>query len=122
VVQGAQIIWASAQGEPAPVIARQVGLSAFRVRAWLHHFDRQGLAGLADARRAGRPGQHDEMARGTVVALARTKPRSLGLPFALWTLPRLQQALQERHGPGACEDLSRRGLERRSRPGHLHSR
>jgi transposase len=33
-----------------------------------------------------------------VIALARTNPRSLGLPFALWTLARLQQALQERHG------------------------
>jgi transposase len=40
------------------------------------------------------------MARRTVVALARTMPRSLGLPFALWTLARLQQALQERHGLG----------------------
>jgi transposase len=33
-----------------------------------------------------------------VIALARTKPRSLGLPFALWTLARLQQALRDRHG------------------------
>lgn len=33
-----------------------------------------------------------------MIALARTKPRSLGYPFALWTLARLQQALQERHG------------------------
>jgi transposase len=98
VVQRAQLVWASAHGETVPVIARQVGLSAFRVRAWLHRFDRHGLAGLADAPRSGRPRQHDETARGTVVALARTRPRSLGLPFALWTLARLQQALQERHG------------------------
>jgi transposase len=98
VVQRAQIIWASAHGEAVPVIARQVGLSALRVRAWIHRFHRHGLAGLADAPRAGRPRQHDETTRGTVVALARTKPRSLGLPFALWTLARLQQALQERHG------------------------
>jgi transposase len=97
VVQRAQIIWASVQGEPVPAIARQVGLSAFRVRAWIHRFNRHGLAGLADAPRSGRPRQHDETARGTVIALARTKPRSLGLPFALWTLARLQQALQERH-------------------------
>jgi transposase len=98
VVQRAQIIWASAHGEAVPVIALQVGLSAFRVRAWIHRFNQAGLAGLADAPRAGRPRQHDETTRGTVVALARTKPRSLGLPFALWTLARLQQALQERHG------------------------
>ena len=93
----AQMMWASAQGEPVPVIARQVGLSAFRVRAWSHRFHRHGPAGLADAPRAGRPRRHDETARGTVMAQARTKPRSLGYPFALWTLARLQQALQERH-------------------------
>jgi transposase len=100
VVQRAQILWASAQGETIPVIARQVGLSAFRVRAWIHRFHRHGLAGLADAPRAGRPRRHDEAVRGQVIALARTKPRSLGYPFALWTLVRLQQALQERHGLG----------------------
>jgi putative transposase len=98
VVQRAQIIWASVHGEAVPVIALQVGLSAFRVRPWIHRFNQAGLAGLADAPHAGRPRQHDETTRGTVVALARTQPRGLGLPFALWTLARLQQALQERHG------------------------
>jgi transposase len=98
VVQRAQIMWASAQGETVPVIALRVGLSAFRVRAWLHRFNRHGLAGLADAPRAGRPRRHDETVRGKAIALARTKPRSLGYPFALWTLARLQQAFQERHG------------------------
>jgi transposase len=96
VVQRAQIVWASAHGEAVPVIARQVRLSAFRVRAWLHRFNEHGLAGLADAARSGRPRQHDATTRGTVIALARTKPQSLGMPFALWTLVRLQQALQER--------------------------
>jgi transposase len=97
LVQRAQIIWASAQGETAPTIASRLGLSGLRVRAWIHRFNGDGLVGLADAPRSGRPRRHDETARGTVVALARTKPRSLGLPFALWTLARLQQALQERH-------------------------
>ena len=96
VVPRAQIIWASAHGEAVPVIARQVGLSAFRVRAWIQRFNQHGLTGF-DAPRAGRPRQHDETARGTVIALARTKPRGMGCPFALWTLARLQQALQERH-------------------------
>ncbi len=97
VVPRAQLIWASAHGAPVAAMARQIGLSAFRVRAWIHRFTRLGLAGLADAPRSGRPRQHDEPARGMVLALARTKPRSLGLPLALWTLARLQQALQERH-------------------------
>lgn len=97
VVQRAQSLWARAHEEPVPIIARHVGLSAFRVRAWIHRLNRRGLAGLADAPRAGRPRQHDETARGTVIALARTKPRSLGYPCALGTLARLQQARQERH-------------------------
>jgi putative transposase len=100
VVQRAQLVWASAHGETVPAIARQGGLAAFRVRAWLHRFHRHGLAGLADAPRAGRPRWHDETIRGQVIALARTKPHSLGYPFALWTLARLQQVLQERHGLG----------------------
>ena len=98
LVQRAQIVWASAHGEMVPAIARQVGLSALRVRAWLHRFNRDGLAGLADAPRVGRPRRHNETVRGIAIALARTKPHALGLPFALWTLARLQQTLQERHG------------------------
>jgi transposase len=97
MVLRAQIIWAGAQGATVPAIARQVGLSDVRVRAWIHRFNAHGLAGLADAVRSGRPRQHDETTRGTVIALARTKPQSLGMPFALWTLARLRQALQERH-------------------------
>jgi transposase len=98
VVQRAQLVWASAHGETAPVMAPQVGLSALRVRAWIQRFNRDGLAGLRDAPRSGRPRRHDETARGTVMALARTTPRRLGWPCALWPLSRLQQALQERHG------------------------
>jgi hypothetical protein len=45
VAQRAPIIWASVQGEPAPDIAHHVGLSAFRVRTWIHRFNRHGLAG-----------------------------------------------------------------------------
>jgi putative transposase len=45
LVQRAQIIWAGAQGETAPVTAPQVGLSALRVRAWIQRFHRDGLMG-----------------------------------------------------------------------------
>ena len=47
--QRAEIIWASAQGETAPLTAPRRGLSALRVRAWIHRFNRDGLIGLADA-------------------------------------------------------------------------
>jgi transposase len=94
--QRAQIIWARAQGRQAPAIARHVGLSAWRVRAWLQRVNRHGLAGLADAARPGRPRRHDESARSAVIALARTKPRRLGYPVALWPLARLPRAIHAR--------------------------
>jgi transposase len=46
---------------------------ALRVWAWIQRFNRDGLAGLRDAPRAGRPCRHDETARGMVMALARTR-------------------------------------------------
>src|SRR5262245_20049940 len=104
MVQRVQRVWASAHGEPVPAIARRVDFSAFRVRPWLHRFTRHGLAGLADALRTGRPRQHDETVRGTVIALARTKPHSLGLSCALWTLARLQHALPARRRWVICLD------------------
>ena len=96
-VQRAQIIGASVQGLRVPTLAQRVGLSALRVRTWIRRFNARGLAGLADRPRTGRPRRHDAPTRGTVIALARTKPQSLGYPFARWTLARLPQALQERH-------------------------
>lgn len=44
-VQRAPLVWARAHGETVPGIARHVGLSAFRVRAWLHRVNRYGRAG-----------------------------------------------------------------------------
>jgi putative transposase len=97
LVRHAQIIGANAQGETASGIARQVRLSALRVRAWIHRFNGDALVGLADAPRCGRPRRHDKTARGTALALAYTTPCSVSLPFALWTLAWLRQALHERH-------------------------
>jgi putative transposase len=45
VVQRAQIMWASAQGETVPIVASRLGLSALRGRAWLHRLNRDGLVG-----------------------------------------------------------------------------
>ena len=98
LVPRAQLIWAGAQGWKAPALAPHVGLSALRGRAWIQRLNRLGLAGLADAARPGRPRRHDETARGTVMALARTTPRRLGSPCELWTLARLPRAIQERVG------------------------
>ena len=67
-------------------------------RALVKKFNAHGLAGLEDDPRSGRPPTHPESVRSALISLALQKPTSLGLPFKLWTLERLQTAFQERHG------------------------
>jgi len=64
---------------------------------WVRRFNEKGLAGLEDQPRAGRQPTHGQEVHSQLVSLATQKPRSLGYPFALWTLERLQTAFQERH-------------------------
>ena len=55
LVRRAQIVLLAAEGEPLRRIAQQVGVDRNVVRDWLDRFRAQGLAGLADRPRPGRP-------------------------------------------------------------------
>lgn len=77
---------------------RRAGLSNAVGAKWVRRFNEEGLAGLEDRPRSGRPRTHSEAVRSKLVELALQKPSSLGYPFALWTLERLQAAFFEREG------------------------
>lgn len=64
---------------------------------WVKRFNEDGLSGLLDEERSGRPPTHSQETRRALLDLALQKPRSLGYPFELWTLERLQRAFKERH-------------------------
>ena len=65
---------------------------------WVKRFNEEGLAGLGDKSRPGRPPRHAEEVRSKLLDLVLQKPRTLGYPFELWTLLRLQTAFEEREG------------------------
>lgn len=65
---------------------------------WVRRFNAEGVAGLEDKPKAGRPPTHDQSVRSALISLARQKPDTLGYPFKLWTLERLQVAFKERQG------------------------
>jgi transposase len=46
---------------------------------WVRHFNAEGVAGLQDKPKVGRPPTHDQTVRSALIALARTKPESLGV-------------------------------------------
>ena len=101
LVQRAQVIEAMLE-DPSMAASRageKVGFKGAPMGIrWVKRFNEAGLAGLMDAERAGRPLTHDQETRSALLDLALQKPRSLGYPFELWTLERLQSAFKERHG------------------------
>ncbi len=94
-VERAKIIWPANRDWRVPAIAREPRLGGDTVRLWLKRFNAEGLAGLQDRPRAGRPVTYTAQQVGEVVALSLTDPRSLDLPFACWTLDRLRAYLHE---------------------------
>lgn len=98
LVERARVIWLSSQGWRVPAIAAEVGCDEETARRWLRRFDAAGLAGLADAPRAGRPATYTPEQVGAVVAAALTEPTALGLPFGDWTYDRLAAYMSEQAG------------------------
>jgi transposase len=97
-VERARIVWLAHEGRRVPAIARELGVCEATVRTWLTRFDAEGLDGLRDRGRAGRPPTYTAEEVGAVVAAALTDPQELGQPFASWTLDRLEAYLNEEQG------------------------
>jgi len=99
-VERARIIQASSEGQSVAEIATQLQLKEAKVRKWIQRFNMAGLAGLEDVPRSGRPATYTAEAVSEVVAVALSDPQSVGLPFASWTLDRLEAYLNEVKGIG----------------------
>jgi transposase len=92
------IVALSAQGWWVSDIAGRVHVTPGIVRKWIKRFNADGLAGLQDQPRSGRPATYTTEQIGEVIAVSLLKPDSLGLPFGCWTLDRLQAYLTEERG------------------------
>ncbi len=97
-VERTRVVLAALQGERVAAIAERFHITAATVYLWLHRFNDGGLAGLEDKPRQGRPATYTREQVGIVVQTALTKPQTLGLPFASWTLDRLAAYLAEEKG------------------------
>ena len=97
-VERARIVWRAGRGETPPAIAEALGLSAETVRRRIRRFNAEGLAALEDHHRSGGPATYSPDEVAAVIAAALTGPRSLGLPFASWTLDRLAAHPPEHEG------------------------
>jgi transposase len=92
------ILLAIEQGMNAPTIAKIVQESDQTVRNWFKRYTAEGVEGLKDAPRPGSPRKVTLEYAARLVELVRLRPRSLGLPYSLWTLARLADYMAEQSG------------------------
>ena len=93
-----EMVKAVGLGQAVPQIAQWSGRTERTVRHWLRRHATGGVAGLADAPRAGRPAAADAAYRRAAEAALETLPRRLGLPFDVWTSARLSAYLADTTG------------------------
>ena len=85
---------------------------------WVRRFNEAGIPGLEDKPKAGRPPTHDQSVRSALISLAQQKPDTLGYPFKLWTLERLQTAFKERNGVHLSDSTIWKGLKEKGSVGN----
>ena len=86
----ARIILLAAQGKRNDQIAPRMGVSPSEVSRWRMRFARQGMAGLQDVPRSGRPEQYDEATERRILAKLDGPPPS---GWARWNGKLLAKAL-----------------------------
>jgi transposase len=84
----------SSQGYKTPAIAEKVDLHPLNVRKWIHRFNEDGLEGLHDRPRCGRPPKLDMNLRYQIWEIVATDPRALGCSYDTWTATRLMRYLR----------------------------
>ena len=95
VFQRAQIVLFAAEGLSAPEISRRVGCSDKLVKRWRGRYERDGLDGLQEAPRSGRPLTHGPDVRALLIAKACTRPPDTesGQRRERWTHRELAEAV-----------------------------
>jgi transposase len=99
------------QGLKATQIAGVVRESERTVQRWLHRYQAEGVQGLYDAPRSGKPGKVTQCYKDQLLESVRLRPRALGLDFSLWTLARLSDYLAEQTGIRISDEAVRLHLK-----------
>ena len=92
------MLLAAERGITAPAIAAIVRDDEQTVRRWMKRYMAEGIEGLKDAPKSGNPGKVTAAYEERLLNAVRRCPRSLDLPFSIWTLQRLADYLAEETG------------------------
>ena len=87
-----------AQGMTCPEVARLLGDAPRSVEYWVGRFERDGLAGLLEGERAGRPRRLGDKQREAVNRILRRPPREAGLSGNIWDGKTLSTWIEQKYG------------------------
>ena len=101
-----------AQGQSCNKVSELLGDSPRAVAYWVNRFEAEGLSGLADADRPGRPSKLDEQQLRIVEDALRSHPSQYGLEGNLWDGKMLSHFIAQQFdvelGVRQCQRLFRR--------------
>jgi transposase len=87
-----------AQGMTCPEVARLLGDSPRSVEYWVHRFEREGLGGLTEGERSGRPRRLNEEQIKQIDRILRQKPTDSGMRVNLWDGKTLSAWIEKAYG------------------------
>jgi transposase len=85
-------------GHSGPEIARILSVHRANVSLWLRHWQDEGLAGLLEGQRTGRPPELDAQQEARLCALVRAGPLDYGFATGVWTAPMVGEAIRQEFG------------------------
>ena len=101
-----------AQGMTCPAVAALLGDSPRTVENWVRRFEREGLAGLVEGDRLGRPTRLSEEQLAQIEDVVRLPPSAAGLHVGLWDGKALSTYIAQNYSVGIgvrqCQRLFRR--------------
>jgi transposase len=100
-----------AQGVSCTEAAALLGDAPRTVQYWIHRFEAEGFAGLADADRSGRPKKLSEQQLDEIGKVLRESPRNAGLTTNIWDGKTLSVFIRQQYsvdlGVRQCQRLFR---------------
>ena len=102
---------AGGDAEARPEVARLLGDAPRSIEYWVHRFEREGLAGLKEGERSGRPSRLNEKQITEIDRVLRARPSDAGMQVNLWdgkTLSAwIQKSFKIELGTRQCQRLFR---------------
>jgi len=94
----AQALKVVVQGTPAKRVAKLFNFTYSALLRWIRRFERNGIEGLRDLKRQGRPKKVTADVEPFLLKLMESDPRDYGSIYSMWTAPQLVKVLKKQKG------------------------